>query len=557
MRLRARSLPSLAAFFVFVVALAVFGLQLRTLYTVPVFDSVRWGGDETWLMREFGNQALHGAMAYPESFRAPDGGSIPTRTDGVLAGSMWVDALMYGVPGFIFFPGHDYVSVGRTVTTALALALIASLYFILRKLGTTPLLASASVLLMVLCQGFVWVTHSARYDLLTGLTLIWYCYYLSRIREPSRLRMTIAGAIGVLIICASRHLLMLSLPATLVFLYGHRVWKQPVQMLSWLMGAVIAAVVLVLIYVMGTHEFSLFGRGGAEGSYSFVIHQIPILRPFSRNVQVSNLMERFHLFTVDAPGMLLLIAIAILFTILYKFRQWWLLRSGKHLKIASTNEQRFFLQCCVLCTISWLLTEGSRPYYLFHILPILIIGSAIILELWREVFATRWFGEAGAIVMMIIAIALGVGHAIPSPALGEAIARDQEAVIPRFLKEATNDSSRKSGILLDVAGLDRAITDTAHEVLTLDMFQPPSNAVSLVKKLDANKIDYVVLRSSAVGTPFEPGRALIPHVLDSIGEVQDSALGFFYDDGRNYEAGLSQLIDQGLDTLRLYRIRPK
>src|SRR5665213_3267167 len=154
------------AFLVLVGALVVFALQLRTLYTVPVYDSVRWGGDETWLMREFGDQASHGVMSYPESF---GGGQ---RTDGVLAGSMWVDALIYGATGNLFFPAHDYVSVGRTVTALLALLLIASIYFILRKLRVSPLLASASVLLVVACQGFVWAAHSARYDLLTGLALI-------------------------------------------------------------------------------------------------------------------------------------------------------------------------------------------------------------------------------------------------------------------------------------------------------------------------------------------------------------------------------------------------
>ncbi|HEX5317070.1 MAG TPA: hypothetical protein VFX22_10510 [Candidatus Kapabacteria bacterium] len=526
---------SIAACILFIGALVLFALQLRTLYTVPVYDSVRWGGDETWLMREFGNQIERGAMSYPENF----GG--PRRTDGVLAGSMWVDAVIYGATGSMFFPAHDYVSVGRTVTAILALILLASIYFILWKLGVSPLLASASLLLVVTSQGFVWATHSARYDLLTGLTLIWYCYYLSRHENVTRAPMFFAGIIGIAAICFSRHLLLLGFAASLAFLFRQRVWKRPALLWAWVAGSAVASFVLSIAYFAGAGEFSLFGRGGSEGSYSFVLNQIPILRPFSRNVQVSNLVERFHLFSMDAPGILVVIGISILCVLGYSLAGGQKERFSR-LRIRKTNGEKFFLLCTLLCTIVWLLAEGSRPYYLFHIVPLLVIGGTLALELWSEI---------SALIVMAVSIVFAAQHAIPSNTLGEAIARDQSATVTRFLDE----TPRKSLILLDVAGLDRALTDTARQVLTLDMFQPPHEASALVQKLISNHIDYVILRSSPVGTPFEPGRALLPHVLDSIGTIRDSAFGFFYDDGRSYDASMGELLDQGLDTLRLYRVR--
>jgi hypothetical protein len=333
-------------------------------------------------------------------------------------------------------------------------------------------------------------------------------------------------------------------------------WKRPSTLLAWLAGVITAVVLLAIAYVIGSGEFSLFGRGGTAGIFTFVLREVPILRPFSRNVQTSNLLERFHLFQTDMPGMLLLLFAVLVMRLAYKLRQRQLRRRGTRLLVVSTQSQRFFLWCGVVCTFSWLLMEGSRPYYLFHIAPLLLIGCVIALELWNEVFASRWFGEWGALLVMIAAIALGMSHAIPSAVLGEAIARDRQAAISRFLREATIDSSRKSRILFDVAGLDRALTDTSRGVLTLDMFQPPANAEALIQKLHSNRMDYVVLRSSPVGSAFEPGRMLLPRVLVSIGEVRDSALGFFYDDGRSYDVSLIRLIDEGLDTLRLYRIQP-
>ncbi|GEM_PF-2357730 len=526
----------------------VFVLQLRTLYTVPVYDSIRWGGDETWLMREFGNQVQHGVMAYPESFGAPQ------RTDGVLAGSMWIDALIYGASGAAFFPDHDYVAIGRTVTAILAFLLILSLYLILRKIKVSPLLSSLSVAAVVLCQGFIWASHSARYDLLTGLSLIWLCFYLSKTEKPTIARAIAIGLMGVLAICFSRHLLFLGLAASCVFLWRVKAWKESRQLFGWVVGAFLGALLLSIAYYLGAGEYSLFGRGGNMGSYSFVIGQIPIMRPFSRNVQLSNLIERHSLFRADAPGLLLLITVALLAVIAYKIKQWQFSRNGRHLRIIISDQQRFFLSAAILCTFTWLLFEGSRPYYLFHIVPLLIIAIAIILQLWSDVFDGKWYGEWVAAGMLVVATIIGAQGAMPPSTFGEAVANDQSQAVHQLLKSATTSHSEKSRILFDVAGLARALQDTSRQVLTLDMFAPPPNAEALVNKLHSNHIDFVALRSSRVSSPFEPGRALIPHILDSIGEVQDSALGFFYDDGRTYTANLTMMIDQGLDTLRLYRV---
>jgi hypothetical protein len=547
-----RGLSRFFSLFALIAVLIIYGLQLRSLYTVPVYDSVRWGGDETWLMREFGNQAMHGVMQYPEQF------GQPARTDGVLAGSMWFDALIYGVSGNIVFPSSDLANIGRTVTAILGLLLIASFYFILRKLDIVPILAACSVGLMVLSQGFLWATHSARYDLLTGLTLIWYCYYLSRLVSTGKLNpvsSAIFGIASISIIIFSRHMLTLGFPATIICLWMLRIWKNRATIFSYLAGAIGAAAVISLIYWIGAGEFSLLGRGGSLGSYGFVIGQIPILRPFSRSVQVSNLLQRFHLFLLDQTGIILLLAIAILLALSYKIWHWRLSRRGVRLRLAITEAQQFFLVAATCCTISWLLLEGSRPYYFFHIAPLVIIGGAIVLEVWTEVYPSQWQARAIGITIPILGIFLQAGHALPATVLGDAIEKDQSSAIQRLLQNAVPINGHKPRVLFDVAGLDRALTDTEVQVLTLDMFQPPPNATEAVEKLTRNQIDYVVLRSSQVSTPFEPGRALLPHVLDSIGDARDSALGFFYDDGRTYDESLSQLIDQGLDTLRLYRTR--
>jgi hypothetical protein len=424
-------------------------------------------------------------------------------------------------------------------------------------LRVSTLLSALGVMIMVLSQGFVWASHSARYDILTGLVLLWYCYYLSKVNIANALQMRIAGACGILILCFSPHLLTLGAGATIVFLFAHSIWKRPTPLFSWVAGFMISLAILVVLYFVGSGEFSLFGRGGKAGIFSFVLNEVPILRPFSRNVQLSNLQERIALFKADLPGMLLVLPITTLLMLSYIIRKRQRAKQEKNVQINLMSNRRFWLACIVSCTLSWLLLEGSRPYYLFHIAPLLVIGSVIAFDVWRELFPKRWFGEWIPIAGMVFGVSLGVAHAIPNTTLGNALAHDQRLAITRLLNEATISAPRKSRILVDVAGLDLALTDTSRDVLTLDMFQPPADRNQVVNKLYNNSIDYVILRSSPVGTPFEPGRALLPHVLDSIGVVRDSLCGFFYDDGRSYKADLTILMKEGLDTLRLYRIPSK
>src|SRR5579871_2663271 len=305
------------AYIVLAATLAIYVLQLRSLYVVPVADSVRWGGDETWLMREFGNQARHGVMSYPESFGGPQ------RTDGLLAGSMWVNALIYGVPGNILSPHFDLVSIGRTVTAILGLLLIASLFVILRRLGIKPIIAACAIGIVAISQGFVCVVHCSRYDLLTGLTLLWFVFLLARFaaNELTVKKALLLGITSAALILFSRHLLTLPLGAVLCFVLFTRLWQNRKALASFVLGAFATYITLGILYYAGAGEFSLFGRGGTMGSFSFVLQQIPIARPFSRNVQVSNLLERLHLFATDAPGVLLVLIAAVVMVFVYKLWQ--------------------------------------------------------------------------------------------------------------------------------------------------------------------------------------------------------------------------------------------
>src|SRR5207237_1742863 len=122
-----------------------------------------------------------------------------------------------------------YASVGRTVTALLGLILLASLYGILRKLGVSPILAAGSVALVVLNQGFVWAVHSARYDLLTGLSLLWLVFFFSKENKFSLGRCFFLRFATIGAILFSRHLLTLALPPLIVLLSCTHASSHPKQ----------------------------------------------------------------------------------------------------------------------------------------------------------------------------------------------------------------------------------------------------------------------------------------------------------------------------------------
>ena len=530
------------AFELVIAIFLVFEISSQSLTSAPVPDSIRWGGDETWLMREFMTQASQGVMRYPESY-----GTAP-RADGVLAGSMWVEALLYGGAGNLFSPSNDLVSIGRGVTLVLSMVLLGVILWGLLRLGASKISALCAVLLLCANMSFFYASHSARYDILTGLSLlVWVliCHKMVVFDSPSRRSIYLYGAASVLVICTSRHMLTLALPVTLLTLYYRRIWRTDLDFPRYLIGAFLGAVTLVFAYWLGARELSLFGKGGGMGNYSFVLNQLPILRPFSRNVQMSNLMERVSLLWGEAPMLLLLIAAFILAAFVAV-----ILPSRRRTGLVS-NPNSFLLTSALFATLSWLLLQGARPYYMMHILPLLVFVSVLLLP---ELLGLRDKKEFSIALLVFAAIALV--SALPSinvaGEIGREITSEQREAIGRFAKVIAGDhqGSTKPRVLSEVAGLNWMLANPAVDVITLDVFQPPTDASKLVAKLMNAKVQYAYLRSGPENSSFEPGRALLPHVLDSIGVVRSKGIGFFYDDDVTYRESLVF----PTDTLTLYRL---
>src|SRR4051812_31430565 len=97
-------------------------LQFSSLCIFPTPNSLRWYGDETWLMSEAHSQITTGVVRYPMAL-----GSTLEHSKGVVLSMTWLSSLLYGLP--IALIHADPLSIGRTVTAALSLLLLILFYF--------------------------------------------------------------------------------------------------------------------------------------------------------------------------------------------------------------------------------------------------------------------------------------------------------------------------------------------------------------------------------------------------------------------------------------------
>src|ERR1019366_9729303 len=109
------------AWLMLAMALVLVLLQLRSLFIFPLPNSIRWFGDETWLMSEAKQQITTGVVRYPLAI-----GSALEHGKGVVLSMTWLSSLLYGLP--VCIAGHSIVADGRIVTAVLAILLLVSLY---------------------------------------------------------------------------------------------------------------------------------------------------------------------------------------------------------------------------------------------------------------------------------------------------------------------------------------------------------------------------------------------------------------------------------------------
>jgi hypothetical protein len=494
-------------------ATVVFFAQARSVYVAPQPNSIRWFGDETWLMLEAEAQITTGVTHYPLALGTP-----LVERKGMVLGMNWLSSAIYGVP--VAIADQDPVSTGRTVTLILSLVLCGVFFAGARVLGTTMSVAAFGVLLLVASRSFLFTSHSARPDMLAGLIVLGvFAYGLRAMQNRERITRNealLAGAVAAfLMISSSVHLLTLLPGIVLYFGWRLGIFRSWSVAGAFVAGAIAVTVVLCGIYILTTHSASLFASA-THAQFHDVVSSIPILRPFSRSVQVANLVTRSKQFAAESPQALLIFAIALIAIL----KRWSAMSTA--------------LIAFGVLLLSWLLLQGAEVHYLMHVVPVMLLIAMIGLS--RLIATVRPDVTSLALVVVCGALAfLAIRDSNAAFVEGTRIARSNDRAVAGVFTAIANDWQNLGSplVLCETPALEGMLrypvrTMTDH-LISFPNYNLPTSAY-----LDTLGVDYVVLYDSPM---YPKDRAAVDPFYQAVrarGTVVDLETGTIGDIGRSY-----------------------
>ena len=526
-----------AFYLLFVLAVTLFLMQMLSLYTTPIPDSYLWWGDESWLMIEFRTQILEGIFRHPYALA-----SSIEHGSGLLFGNMWVPALFYGIPAAVL-RNHavDIITIGRSVTALLAVTLLLSTYEIIYKLTSERIIALFGVILLLSSRSFLFTSHSARYDILTALAILIGIYLSLQLIARDELKWRQAALIGfgtaatVLITVHVTITIGLAVFASVLLCSSGNRTQNAI--------AFIGSSLLFILLLIGLSELrgqlSLFG-GSAQNSYYLNLHDIPAFRPFSRSVQVANLVQRWKIFSALGLGYLITL-LALVAPALYGL---WTKRFSFHI----TSHVTILL----IAIASWLLFESSAPTsYLIYILPPLSVAIALSVHTLLPHPAGRWLIIPTGVILCLF----GFADAPFSHSVGASVSKQNEKAIDAALAmvEQENPNSRPLVLAFNPA-VHRVLRDTNVRLMTTHFVEFPQASELEVRSTQdiilKENVQYILLYRSAIKPDYMREAQPIAAVAHSMGTLVFEDTGYFTDIGRSYFSTTMGLPD----TIQVYRL---
>ena len=529
-----------AAFYLLLpLAVALLLMQTMSLYTTPIPDSYLWWGDESWLTIEFGTQILEGVFRHPYAL-----GSSLEHGSGLIFGNMWITALLYGTPAALL-KNADIVLIGRSVTALLSLTLLVSLYEVIQRLTSDRIMALLGTILLLSSRSFLFTSHSARYDILTSLSILIVIFFLFQIIDRSPLTwlqsLLVGFAIGATLLITIHVTLAIGIAAFLSILVNSR-GRRFQNAAIFCIGAAIFILLLIGInQLRGTS--SLFG-GSATSAYYLNLRDIPALRPFSRSVQIANLTQRWNTLTTLSLGYIIML---LALTLLAIYSLW-----RKRISVNITTQKIILL----VAFVSWLLFESSAPTsYLIYILPLLSIGIVLTIRDLLPERVGRWVAILGGVILCLF----GLADAPLPHGVGKLMTTQNEQAVDQALESIEPSDNhdkpdRHPLVLAFNPAIHRVLLDTNVRLMTTHFVEFPEAdkfaARSVQDIIRKEKVDYILLYKSAVKPDYMREVGPIAKAAQSMGTLVFERADLFTDIGRSYFSSSRNLPD----TIQLYRV---
>ncbi len=536
-----------------VLLLVLLVAQARLLYIFPQPDSARWWGDETGQMLELRAELQDGVARIPTGL-----GSSVAITNGLVRGNSWLAAAVYGVPAIIFSANDrssanaaNLVTIGRTVTFLLTLLLLCMMCGLMRTLRAPPLLALFALLLLVSTRSFFFASHAARLDIAAGVAVLAFAWHLSsryeRFREgrwhPSARWYFGYGIVAVLFATLSIHLLTLLGALTIYMLWRFRAYRSASALFAAGGGAIVMLAVLLSVYALSGAPVSLFGPSSAPNQFQSVAAGLPILRPFSRSVQVANILERMHGLWSEAPAFLALLIVAIVF------------RFAVRRSFPSFARERWIVGAAITIAIAWLLFESPALYYYMQVLPLFVV--ALLLSI-----SGRWkrnrISALAVVLAGVFVFYFGFRDTIRASVLARRIDRDNHTALVRALDAIEHVSKAQKNITPLVLAQNPAIAWLEHErsvrLMTAHLIGFPVSNAPVSTVLQQLGVNYMIIYAPHDGKTYSQDYLMLRPIADSLGTIIFKKTGILFDVHRDYFAETALKHSASLDTLIVYKL---
>jgi hypothetical protein len=495
--------------------------QTRFLFVYPVPDTGMWFGDESWSMLTARAMVETGVARIPEAV-----GSSLAQSNGLVNGSIWITGLMYGLPAHFLGWYASPVTLGRTVTLLLCIISLVIVYRVILRLTSNRFAALASLLALVTSDAFAFSSHSARFDAATGLAVLAYLAFLVFVFERrDRITPQIAFALtfsAVLSLAVYVHVpTLIALPA-LYTMWRVRLWKNTRLLIAAIIGAACSTLLVVGLYRITTGSLDLLGKG--YNQYYNVANSLPIVHPFSWQVQKINTIDRaLQVWDVAWP-LVSLIVVCGIFAVLYRGH--------------FTESQRFWMWLTMLTIIGWCALEGPAVFYNIHVLPTFAVMAGVL-------FGVAFPDMRWRFVLLVLATILSALTIANQQRRGKTgIKLTSENNLASFLEPAFGKR-----VMVDEPALNESAyleRTSAHLKLATKHFllfgAEKKSASEILREHD---VDYLLLYSTI------RYQSQVRPIADSLYTVIAERTGHFTDQARSYDDPHWN----ELDTVRLYKMK--
>ncbi len=514
----------------FAAFIAVLAINARYLFVAPIPNTwIWWPGDETWLLSEYKNFLQTGHYINP---LAP--GSVFAESSGLIFGSCYLTAFLYAFP-LLILHGHS-IAVGRVITFVLSIATLFAMWRVSGIYKLPIVLRAFGLLLLSSSLCFFVTSHSARPDMIVGLTILLLAGCLPfMMARNSKTTDILLGFLLPASLLINGHVLIIAGPMIVYALWESGVLRNRSRFVRTSAATAAGFFILFAVQYLSLASWSI------SGPFTDMNSTMPFARFFHPRAQYTNYNWRYFIASEWAPQVMYLAIVLVAAAIWSKF----------HERISFSSmapEARRFLVCAGLAVLSSIYIEYYWPRYFIYVLPTIILSFLIVISFLNEQLPH----SATRVVNLALAVCLLVGlwryanDALRMGSTGESITTRNEAVVNDAL-EVIHRRYRGRPHIFSMVPTQAVVMDDSCDLITPVTYDWPSKKFACrADAWRAAKVDYAIVYKDAEGHIGGASDSVTNWLANA--HIIFERTGSFFDIDNPYKNKFLQ----NTDTLRVY-----